>query len=1100
MMKEEFIKNSPLFAHLSEEAQRAIGKRLRLESYRPAETLFQIGSDSDTLYLIKEGWVKLVASDGTILANLGSGSLLGEADFFLGQSHAMAAQATTDVTAWALTTSAMTEVIDEHFEIGLALSLAMERAIVPYHPQLTMQLSQVQLLQNLSPYELAQIAQRLIPRRYYPHGTIYRDGEAPQGIFFIDQGIVRLLGQLDNDFTELMPGDAFGEMAVLSNKPHAYTAQAATETIIWQLSPTDFTALVETTPSIKTNLSQNLSSRLDTADQAHAISILKQIGMFANLDEAALNDMANLLLLRHVPAGQIIFPQGAPGDAMYIIDSGVVDTFDETPGRPTKLLARLTEGEYFGEAALLTGKTRGFTAYSIADTNLWGLYRADFDHLLVKYPQLSASLSQALRAQFKAAEDYTSETHLQKIAILGGLSRAQLDELSSYLRPDYYRAGGVIYQAGQPADKMYFISKGQIEHWVATPQGAMLLETFKPGDFLGEIGLISGKGQPATAQVVTDSEVWVLTKNDFDRFLSRYPMLAMTFSRLLSERLDEVMNRMRNASGQRGLPVETGHALSLPPVRLKPVNPSNLPVPVRANPPVPLHPMPPSRPQSAPPRRISPAVSPNHSQFTQPMAPMSPPSAYTPPIRPSASAVHGQHTQPLRPTGPVNHSQLTQPLKPTVHGQHTQPITPTNVHSQHTQAFQPANTHSQFTQGMPAVAPPVPPRNPSKPTAPTSGTSNRSNRRPAEPTKVAPTAAKKRRPKEKTVVQSNPTPPPLETVAKPAPRTISTEQRPPQIAPQMQAVSNRKLQKQATATAAPSNRTSVSMWFAKRTIGAKFRLLFVILFVVWLCGIMLPWAIMDVLAASLNDGGALPGDNRTIAEQMRDDGAVAGMAAALPFVETTTPTTTPTPTPTDTPTATSTSTMTPIPTNTPTPTDTTTPTSTPTMVDTPTTTPTSTGVPTETPIPQTSTPRPPTDTPTPEATATPNVDFRLVSIRELTPCENKGKHHIFVHVIDPSGQGINGLPIKIQWSPVPDGFVTPQTETKTNLIGQPEAGHIDFAMFKGTYQVQVMGGTSDIAEHITPDFATNRTCEENGDTNAISLFHSSFEVTFQRTY
>jgi hypothetical protein len=78
--------------------------------------------------------------------------------------------------------------------------------------------------------------------------------------------------------------------------------------------------------------------------------------------------------------------------------------------------------------------------------------------------------------------------------------------------------------------------------------------------------------------------------------------------------------------------------------------------------------------------------------------------------------------------------------------------------------------------------------------------------------------------------------------------------------------------------------------------------------------------------------------------------------------------------------------------------------------------------------------------------------------------------------------------------------VTPQTENKGNRTGQVEAGRIDFAMFKGTYQVQIMSGSSDIAEHITPDFATNRTCEEDGDTNAISLYHSSFEVTFQKTH
>ncbi|RME78574.1 MAG: hypothetical protein D6784_02235, partial [Chloroflexi bacterium] len=144
------------------------------------------------------------------------------------------------------------------------------------------------------------------------------------------------------------------------------------------------------------------------------------------------------------------------------------------------------------------------------------------------------------------------------------------------------------------------------------------------------------------------------------------------------------------------------------------------------------------------------------------------------------------------------------------------------------------------------------------------------------------------------------------------------------------------------------------------------------------------------------------------------------------------------------------------------------------------------------------TPRPPAATPTPTATPTPNVDYRLVSVRQLTPCENQGKHHIFIKVQDPSGRGIDGVPVKIQWSPTADGFVIAKTETKTNLKGQLEPGHIDFAMFKGTYQVQVMGGTSEIAKGITPDYGVNEACGDN--TVANSLFHLSFEVIFERTY
>jgi hypothetical protein len=280
-------------------------------------------------------------------------------------------------------------------------------------------------------------------------------------------------------------------------------------------------------------------------------------------------------------------------------------------------------------------------------------------------------------------------------------------------------------------------------------------------------------------------------------------------------------------------------------------------------------------------------------------------------------------------------------------------------------------------------------------------------------------------------------------------------------------------------------RNSFSVWFAKRSLGAKLRLLAFLLIIIWLCGIMAPSWIIQALAANFEDNGARSGDNRSIVNQIRAEGA-KGAVAALPFVETATPTPTETSTPTETPTPTSTVTETPLPTWTPTPTDTPTPTETPTPVFTPTPTDTPTRAFTRAPLP-------PTDTPTPEATPTPAVDFALVSIRQLTPCENHGNHHIFIKVQDATGQGINGVPVKIQWAATADGFVVAKTETKENTPGR-----IDFAMFKGTYIVEIQGATSQKAEGITPDFGVNEACGE--DSTANSLYHQSYEVIFRRTY
>lgn len=122
--------------------------------------------------------------------------------------------------------------------------------------------------------------------------------------------------------------------------------------------------------------------------------------------------------------------------------------------------------------------------------------------------------------------------------------------------------------------------------------------------------------------------------------------------------------------------------------------------------------------------------------------------------------------------------------------------------------------------------------------------------------------------------------------------------------------------------------------------------------------------------------------------------------------------------------------------------------------------------------------------------------FRIEWVRQLTPCENRGQHHIFIRVQDAAGQGIDDVRVKISWGDGYDSFVLMRTETQSSWAGPPEPGWAVFAMFKGTYDVMVMDGYSEIASGLTPDYGVNEPCGE--DDQANSLYHVSFEVVFRR--
>ena len=69
--------------------------------------------------------------------------------------------------------------------------------------------------------------------------------------------------------------------------------------------------------------------------------------------------------LLDVPAGNVIFHQGDPGDAMYVVIEGIVDIV-----LGDRVLETIEDGGIFGEMALIDGQTRSADAVARTDVKL----------------------------------------------------------------------------------------------------------------------------------------------------------------------------------------------------------------------------------------------------------------------------------------------------------------------------------------------------------------------------------------------------------------------------------------------------------------------------------------------------------------------------------------------------------------------------------------------------------------------------------------------------------------------------------------------------------------------------------------------------------
>lgn len=127
---------------------------------------------------------------------------------------------------------------------------------------------------------------------------------------------------------------------------------------------------------------------------------LTGLPLFQGLTNKEVSLLASLMHERSFGDGEIIFEQGTPSGALYLIREGCVELFRTTNGKE-KMVATLGPNEHLGEIALLLDETpRHISARSKGPTEALAFSRPDFDNLVVRSPILSIKVLRALGRLF----------------------------------------------------------------------------------------------------------------------------------------------------------------------------------------------------------------------------------------------------------------------------------------------------------------------------------------------------------------------------------------------------------------------------------------------------------------------------------------------------------------------------------------------------------------------------------------------------------------------------------------------------------------------------------------------------------------------------
>ncbi len=125
------------------------------------------------------------------------------------------------------------------------------------------------------------------------------------------------------------------------------------------------------------------------------IHFLKTVPFFGELSNRQLKNVSGIMFERSYDAGEIIFEEGQPGAALFLILSGKV-AIELCREDKTLALATLEEGAFFGEMALLNETPRSADARALEHTRALALFRSDLADLVQRDPQAACQIYRAL--------------------------------------------------------------------------------------------------------------------------------------------------------------------------------------------------------------------------------------------------------------------------------------------------------------------------------------------------------------------------------------------------------------------------------------------------------------------------------------------------------------------------------------------------------------------------------------------------------------------------------------------------------------------------------------------------------------------------------
>ena len=229
------------------------------------------------------------------------------------------------------------------------------------------------IFNNLDENELNTVLDAMAETKFKAGENVITQGATGDVLYVVETGELdcsKIFKKGDSPtwLRKYIPGESFGELALLYNAPRAATIDAKIDSICWSLDRETFNHIVK-------NVAVKKRERYEC--------FLKSIEMLQQIEPYELMQICDALKVKTVEPGTKIILENEEGDNFYIIEEG--EAFAEKSpgqGQTPKVVKEYCSGGYFGELALLKNEPRAASVVAKTKCRLLSLDRLSFKRLL----------------------------------------------------------------------------------------------------------------------------------------------------------------------------------------------------------------------------------------------------------------------------------------------------------------------------------------------------------------------------------------------------------------------------------------------------------------------------------------------------------------------------------------------------------------------------------------------------------------------------------------------------------------------------------------------------------------------------------------------